>query len=97
MTRSEHHPSASVGNSDLIVITWGIGNYISSDAVYGRIINKNGMPMTDEFIVSDASYQQAYASVAFDFDNNFIVTWKDHRTGVFGDSHVYANKLSIFS
>ncbi len=87
---SENNWGAEIGSggNDNFVVTWnhntesGVGNDI-----YGQRLNSNGEKLGANFRVSEDEYDGSRSSVAVNYDNSFIVTWKgsqpDRGTVVF--------------
>ena len=62
------------------------GNYLIAYMVggdlYGQFVNQNGTPFGAEFVISNAASSQDQASIAYNSTTNqYLVVWRDYRSG----------------
>lgn len=72
---------SSIGNDHLAV--WvSVGQDGSREGIYGRFLDKLGVPKGDEFQVNTTTIsQQLYPVVAADGHNRFLVAWSSYVSG----------------
>jgi len=86
--RSQLAPSVAYDNiTQRFLVAWedGPNNY----DIYGRILNANGTPYGNNFVISDAADFQWTPKISYDSTNHrFLVVWGDDRNGAL-NSDIY--------
>ncbi|MDH5711401.1 MAG: hypothetical protein OEZ15_07030 [Gammaproteobacteria bacterium] len=82
---------------DQFMITWSDVRYQSKTDVdvYGRILDAQGEPVSDDIVISNHKGGQGESSVAFDpVNKQYLVVWSDWRNADSIDSDIYAQLLT---
>ena len=82
---------------DQFMITWSDVRYKSKTDVdvYGRILDAQGRPVSDDIAISNHKGGQGESSVAFDTVNQqYLVVWSDWRNANSIDSDIYGQLLN---
>ncbi|MDH5648171.1 MAG: hypothetical protein OEY67_00830 [Gammaproteobacteria bacterium] len=82
---------------DQFLITWSDARYNSKTDVdvYGRLLNAQGEPVSQDIVISNHKGGQGESAVAFDSVNqNYLVVWSDWRNADSIDSDIYAQLLN---
>ncbi|MDH5388872.1 MAG: hypothetical protein OEY06_10535 [Gammaproteobacteria bacterium] len=83
---------------DQFLITWSDVRYNSKTDVdiYGRILDAQGAPVSEDIVISNHKGGQGRSSVAFDpVNKHYLVTWTDWRNANNIDSDIYAQLLNF--
>jgi len=82
---------------DQFLITWSDVRYNSKTDVdiYGRILDAQGKPVSNDIVISDHKGGQGRSSVVYDHINqHYLVIWTDWRNAESIDSDIYGQLLN---
>ncbi|MDH5766273.1 MAG: hypothetical protein OEZ38_09680 [Gammaproteobacteria bacterium] len=83
---------------DQFLVTWSDVRYNSKTDVdiYGRILDAQGKPVSDDIVISNHKGGQGRSSVAFDpVNKQYLVVWSDWRNANTIDSDIYAQRINF--
>lgn len=83
---------------DQFLITWSDVRYNSKTDVdiYGRILDAQGAPVSEDIVITNHKGGQGRSSVTFDSVNkHYLVTWTDWRNAKSIDSDIYGRLLNF--